>query len=105
MGDHVNTKKSTAKHHKRGFAESSDIDLQRANRVTFKHYIQQLEDDLLESELLEEEWVVERGVRDGDETMWIEVDSFKSEQEAQECADDYEKNELGRGDQYRIRQA
>lgn len=53
MGDHVNTKKDTKKHHKRGFAESADINLQRARRVTFKHYVQQLEEDLLEQELEE----------------------------------------------------
>lgn len=51
MGDHVNTKKDTSKHHKRGFVESRDIRIERARRVTFKKYVEQLEEDLLEEEL------------------------------------------------------
>ncbi len=50
MGDHVNTKKDTAKRHKRGFAESRYIVNERARRVTFKKYVEQLEQDLLESD-------------------------------------------------------
>lgn len=53
MGDHVNTKKDTRKHHKRGFNESVDIRLQRARRVTFKKYVQELEEELLDDELLD----------------------------------------------------
>jgi hypothetical protein len=51
MGDHVNTKKDTTKHHKRGFAESADVRLQRARRVSFKKYIEELEEELLDEEL------------------------------------------------------
>jgi len=51
MGDHVNTKKDTSKHHKRGFAESRDIRIERARRVTFKKYVEQLEEELLDEEL------------------------------------------------------
>lgn len=51
MGDHVNTKKNTLKRHKAGFSESRDIRVERARRVTFKNYIQELEEDLLEQEL------------------------------------------------------
>jgi hypothetical protein len=51
MGDHVNTKKDTSKHHKRGFAESQDVRLQRARRVSFKKYIEELEEELLDEEL------------------------------------------------------
>lgn len=53
MGDHVNTKKDPSKHHKRGFAESRDIRIERARRVTFKKYVEQLEEDLLDYELNE----------------------------------------------------
>ena len=45
MGEHVNTKKNVQKRHKKGFAEAQDINVQRARRVTFKSYMQQLEDD------------------------------------------------------------
>ena len=55
MGDHVNTKKDTKKHHKRGFAESADIRLQRARRVTFKKYVEELEEELLNYELENED--------------------------------------------------
>ena len=51
MGDHVNTKKNTLKRHQAGFSESRDIRVERARRVTFKNYIQELEEDLLEQEL------------------------------------------------------
>ena len=51
MGDHVNTKKDTSKHHKRGFAESRDIRIERARRVTFKKYVEELEEELLNDEL------------------------------------------------------
>lgn len=54
MGEHVNTKKNPTKRHKRGFSESQDIAIQRQRRVTFKHYMQELEEELLEQELEEE---------------------------------------------------
>jgi hypothetical protein len=59
MGDHVNTKKDTTKHHKRGFAESQDVRLQRARRVSFKKYIEELEEELLDEELDSDDSVVQ----------------------------------------------
>jgi hypothetical protein len=49
MGDHVNTKRDTKKHHKRGFTE--DVATQRHRRIGFKQYMQELEEELLEQEL------------------------------------------------------
>ena len=51
MGEHINTKKDTAKRHKRGFSEGQDIEIQRRRRASFKSYLKELEDDLLEQEL------------------------------------------------------
>lgn len=53
MGNHLNTKRDPSKHHKRGYAESQDIATQRQRRVSFKHYIQELEESLLEQEFEE----------------------------------------------------
>jgi hypothetical protein len=53
MGNHVNTKKNPNKRHKRGFREGEN--LERMQRVSFKNYVKQLEEELLEEELLEEE--------------------------------------------------
>jgi hypothetical protein len=49
MGNHVNTKKNPNKRHKRGFREGEQ--LERMQRVSFKNYVQQLEEELLEQEL------------------------------------------------------
>ena len=49
MGDHVNTKRDSKKHHKRGFTE--DVATQRHRRIGFKQYMKELEDELLEQEL------------------------------------------------------
>lgn len=54
MGDHINTKKNTSKRHKRGYNESQDIAIQRQRRVSFKNYLYELEEDLLEQELEED---------------------------------------------------
>lgn len=54
MGEHVNTKKDPLKRHKRGFSEGQDIATKRKQRVTFKHYMQELEEELLEQELQQE---------------------------------------------------
>lgn len=80
MGDHVNTKKDTTKHHKAGFSEGRDVRLERARRTSFKSYVQNLEDDLLEQELSTEEFVVERF--DADVNEWLAVESFITEEEA-----------------------
>lgn len=49
MGNHVNTKKNPNKRHKRGFREGEN--LERMQRVSFKNYVKQLEEELLEEEL------------------------------------------------------
>lgn len=83
MGEHINTKHNGSKRHKKGFYESADVGAQRARRVTFKAYVKDLEDDLLEQELSEKVWVLEG--RD-DVSDWIEIDTFASESEADaEC--------------------
>lgn len=80
MGDHVNTKKDTSKHHKAGFSEGRDVRLERARRTSFKTYVQNLEEELLEDELTAEEFVVERFDADADDWLWVE--SFITEEEA-----------------------
>jgi hypothetical protein len=50
MGDHINTKKDPHKRQKRRFSEGQDPMSQRKQRVSFKSYIQHLEEDLLEEE-------------------------------------------------------
>lgn len=104
MGEHVNTKKDTKKHHKAGFSESRDVRVERASRVSFKNYMQNLEDELLEQELTETDWVVERGCRDGDEISWIEIDTFATEEEAEAERVRLEKSERYDGDVFRIRE-
>lgn len=49
MGDHVDTKKYSPKR-KKYVAEGQDND-SRYRRITFKHYMQELEEELLEQEL------------------------------------------------------
>ena len=51
MGDHVNTKKDGTKRHNRGFSEGQDLQSQRMRRVSFKTYMKQLEEDLLDEDL------------------------------------------------------
>lgn len=52
MGDHhINTKRDTKKHHKRGYNENQDIKSKRQERVSFKNYLQELEEELLEQEM------------------------------------------------------
>jgi len=51
MGDHLkNNRKDGSKHHKRGYSESVDLMNQRARRVSFKKYVEQLEEELLDAE-------------------------------------------------------
>ena len=54
MGDHIFKKKDPTKHHKPGFSEGQDTDLQRKRRVSFKTYVKQLEEELLDLELEED---------------------------------------------------
>ena len=51
MGEHLNTKKDGTKRHKRGFSEGVDIAVQRRRRASFKSYLLDLEEELLEQEL------------------------------------------------------
>lgn len=104
MGEHINTKHNGTKRHKKGFNESQDVRAQRAARVSFKTYMQNLEDDLLEQEMFESDWVVERGTRVGDEYMWTEVDTFPTEDEANEEVARLEKGEKYDGDTFRVRE-
>ena len=83
MGDHVNTKKDTSKHHKAGFSEGRDLRLERARRVTFKSYINDLEESLIDDDLNAEEWLVEKYV----DNEWIKVEAHLTEEDAQEAAD------------------
>lgn len=59
MGDHVNKKKDPSKHHKRGFAEGQDVAGARMRRVSFKNYLKELEEDLLDLELQEDDETTE----------------------------------------------
>lgn len=102
MGDHLNTKKDPSKHHARGFSEAQDLRLARARRVTFKQYVHQLEDDLLDEQQDVEEWIVERGVRDYDDTIWHEAGTYPSEEEADAAADELRDADAF-GDEYRVR--
>jgi hypothetical protein len=55
MGDHINKKRDRSKHHKRGFNESQDIQSARRDRVSFKNYLQELEEELLELDMIQED--------------------------------------------------
>jgi hypothetical protein len=58
MGDHINTKKDPNKHSKPVFGEGRDVPVERKRRASFKHYLQNLEDDLMEQEMNSEEFYV-----------------------------------------------
>ena len=51
MGDHIFNKKDPNKHHKKVFGENKDIGAKRRQKVSFKAYMQQIEEDLLADEL------------------------------------------------------
>lgn len=51
MGDHIFNKKDPNKHHKKVFGENQDIGAKRRQKVSFKAYMQQIEEELLEDEL------------------------------------------------------
>lgn len=51
MGEHIDTKKQPNKRHRKGFAEGQDIASQRHRRVSFKNYLNELEEELLDEEL------------------------------------------------------
>ena len=97
MGDHVNTKKDTSKHHKAGFSESRDVRVERARRTSFKSYVHDLEEELLELELTSKDFVVER--YDEEVNEWFSVETFITEEEADfHC---YKMNDEEAG-QYRV---
>lgn len=100
MGDHVNTKKDTTKHHKAGFSEGRDVRLERARRTSFKTYVQNLEEDLLEQEMTTKDFVVERYNAEADE--WLAVESFITEEEADYAC--YKLTDDGEG-QFRVSEA
>jgi hypothetical protein len=104
VGEHIDTKHNGLKRHKKGFNEGQDVRAQRAARVSFKSYMKNLEDELLEQELNESEWVLEQGVRDGDETNWVEIDTFKTEAEAEAELEKCYENNLHNEDSFRIRE-
>lgn len=104
MGDHVNTKKNTAKRHKAGFSEGQDIAVQRRNRVSFKSYLNDLEDDLLEQELSSTEWVVVRCTKDFDDRWEHEVETFADEDEANEYAKKCREDEDDSNVKYEVRE-
>lgn len=62
MGEHIDNRKN-GKRFKKGFAESSDPATARHRRVSFKNYLREVEEELLETELEPEE---EDGVADPD---------------------------------------
>lgn len=71
MGDHLFHKKDPQKRHKYGYSEGQDIGNQRLQRVSFKSYVKQLEEDLLEDELQQEldEEAKEELLDDGDDSI------------------------------------
>ena len=90
------------KHHARGFNEN--IHEEREQRVNFKNYIRQIREQEHSESADYEEWVVERGVKFEDEIKWTEVESFLTEKEAKDSAEDYRETDTY-GDEYRIRKA
>ena len=50
MGEHIDTRKGKQKR-KKGFNESVDPMVARARRVTFKNYLREQEEELLEADL------------------------------------------------------
>lgn len=85
MGEHINTKKDPLKHHAKGFSDGQDVKLQRRLKASFKTYINQLEEDLLEQEMTSEEWLVEELVQYEDTSYWSTVTTCLSESEAKDC--------------------
>lgn len=53
MGTHLNRTKDGSKRHKRGFSESRDIPIERRQRISFKKFVAELEERLIE---LDEEY-------------------------------------------------
>lgn len=84
MGDHINTKKDTTKHHKAGFTEGRDLHVERARRVTFKSYLNHLEESIMADDSIgDDEWLVEKFI----DNEWVKVESHLTEDDAREAAD------------------
>lgn len=90
------------KRHSRGFSE--DVHDERAQRVNFKNYIRQLREQESTADEEYEEWLVERGVEYDGEIRWTEIESFLTEQEAEESAEEQREMDTY-GDLYRVRKA
>lgn len=48
MGTHLTRNKDTSKRHKRGYNESRDITTERLQRISFKRFVAEMEERLLE---------------------------------------------------------
>jgi len=99
---HQTRKIDKKKRHSRGFSE--DIREERAQRVNFKNYIRQLREEESAEADSYEEWIVERGIQSDDEIIWSELESFLTEHEAEDSAEDYRETDVY-GDIYRVRKA
>lgn len=75
----------------RGAFDEAVLD-KRKNKISFKNYVRQLEEDELEEELTGEGWIVEEGMTYQSDTHWTEVAGpFTNEDDAQEMLRDFEK--------------
>ena len=54
MGDHVDNRKSGPRR-KKGYYEATDPLLSRRRRVTFKNYLREVEEELLDEDLIEQD--------------------------------------------------
>lgn len=48
MGTHLTRNKDTSKRHKRGYSDSRDITTERLQRISFKKFVAEMEERLLE---------------------------------------------------------
>lgn len=48
MGTHLTRNKDTSKRHKRGYTDSRDITTERLQRISFKRFVAEMEERLLE---------------------------------------------------------
>ena len=51
MGEHIDNRKNGIKRRKKGFMETVDPVLARQRRVTFKNYLREVDEELLEADL------------------------------------------------------
>jgi RNA-splicing ligase RtcB len=75
----------------RGAFDEAVLD-KRKNKISFKNYVRQLEEDELAEELSGEGWIVEEGVTYQDDTHWAEVAGpFTNEDDAVAMQEDFER--------------